>query len=95
MPSKWGTQPARDVLAERGLPIAEVALQLGCRYSQLYNCLQGYSLPTPRVRERLPQLLGVPLESLFDAEVLEKPFSVERSRRLSRARAASAEDGAA
>lgn len=50
----------------RGLTQEELANLLGVARSTLSNVENGYVQPWPRLRVRAAQLLGVPVDALFD-----------------------------
>jgi len=72
--TRFGTQPAREILRARRLSIRDVAVALGVSPRHLYNALQGYITPRTEVRQKMPDLLGVPLEELFTPDVIALPF---------------------
>ena len=46
----------------------------------LHYTSTGLAVPSPALREGLPILLGVPLEELFDADLLAREWSGHRDR---------------
>jgi transcriptional regulator with XRE-family HTH domain len=70
-PTRFGQQPCRALLREKGWSILQAAQEIGVTYPQLHYAMNGTTRPRPDVRERLPELLGVPLEELFTPEALE------------------------
>lgn len=74
MATKFGRQPARDILFLARISVADAAKQIGVSRLHLTNALHGWITPCPAVREQLPNLLNRPLEELFTPEVLARPF---------------------
>lgn len=72
--SRYGVQPARRLVANRRETICQTADEVGVRCSHLMAALAGHTPPRDRVRERLPEVLGVPLEKLFTRDVLAVGF---------------------
>jgi len=68
--SRFGRQPVADVLKEKGISRVEAARRLGVKLSIFNNTLAGHQTPSDELRQGLVELLGVPLERLFDAEPL-------------------------
>jgi transcriptional regulator with XRE-family HTH domain len=68
-----------------GRTIKSVAEELGISYAHLINVCYGKSTPCPTCREKLPEILGVPLKELFPAEMLAReymPIKATRSLRF-------------
>lgn len=75
MAKNLGPQPARRILRrDARLSITEAAEQINVRRSHLNSALLGYCAPSEDVRERLPRLIGRPLEELFTPESLAEPY---------------------
>ncbi|HZN70583.1 MAG TPA: helix-turn-helix transcriptional regulator [Micromonosporaceae bacterium] len=72
--TRFGRQPARDVIFLKRWSVVGLAAELGVKHAHLNQAIRGRVRPAPRLRERLPELLGVPLEELFTAEALERPY---------------------
>lgn len=68
--SKFGRQPAADVIIILDLTRPQVAEAMGVHISILNNVLAGQQIPSIEIREGLMRVLGVPLEELFDPEPL-------------------------
>ena len=77
-------QPAKRFLVVHEISQREAAEFIGCRINHLRNALNGRSHPNESVRERLPILVGMPLEVLFDPEVLEDDYTGPRGRRAAK-----------
>jgi len=52
----------------------EAAEQIGVRHQHLSGSVYGHVRPSEVVREKLPALLGVPLDELFTHDVLRVPY---------------------
>ena len=73
-------QPAKRFLVVNEITQREAAEFIGCRVNHLRNALNGRSHPNESVREKLPILVGMPLEVLFEAEVLQDDYTGPRGR---------------
>jgi transcriptional regulator with XRE-family HTH domain len=80
LPTKYGTQPAHQIVFAQGRTIAAVARILRISEVHLKLALSGRIRPNYEVRERLPEFLGVPLEELFTEDALEPPREFLSSR---------------
>jgi hypothetical protein len=67
-------QPARDHMYEQRWTVSRAAVEIGVPYTHLRCVLMGTASPSPEVRQRLPELLGIPLVDLFDEDLLARPF---------------------
>lgn len=67
-------QPARALLRDQRYTTRQAAVAIDVEPGHLASVLAGHIRPHPVVRERLPELLGVPLEDLFDADRIDKPY---------------------
>ncbi len=63
-------QPGLEVIRSQARTIAGLARLLGVSDSEFRATLYGKCRPSALVREKLPLILGVPLEALYDADVL-------------------------
>lgn len=68
--SKFGRQPAADVIKRRGISRRRVAEAAGISGIVLNNTLAGHQPPSHEVRERLAEVLETPATHLFTAEAL-------------------------
>jgi len=68
--SKYGRQPAADVIIDKGYTRVQVAEAIGVPITIFNNVLAGQQVPSDEVRDGLVAFLGVPLEMLFHAEPL-------------------------
>jgi transcriptional regulator with XRE-family HTH domain len=68
--SKFGRQPAADVIIILDLTRPQVANAIGVPITILNNVLAGQQVPSREIREGLMRVLGVPLEELFHPEPL-------------------------
>lgn len=76
-----GTQPAYDLLRERGYSQAGAARALGVNLHHLRWALRGRIRPSHELRVRLTELLGVPLPALFTPDAIEVPYRTQRNSR--------------
>jgi transcriptional regulator with XRE-family HTH domain len=76
----YGVQPSRSILLQQARTVAGVARLLQVSPQHLKNALSGLTPPRPEVRERLPEILGVPLEQLFTQSALTRQFGTCRPR---------------
>lgn len=72
--SKFGVQPAREILTERGYSLNRAAELLPENRSHLRNAVLGIVSPCERLRESLPRLLDTRLEELFTQESLSSQY---------------------
>lgn len=63
-------QMARRHMILRDIRTEDAAEFIGCTKAHIGNVLAGRAHPSEEVREKLPQLLGFPIEALLDAELL-------------------------
>jgi hypothetical protein len=63
-------QMARRHMIIRDIRTEDAAAFVGCSKSHMLNVLAGRSHPNDKVRSKLPELLGLPIEALLDAELL-------------------------
>lgn len=78
---RHGVQPAREVMYAQRWSTSKAAEAIEVPYIHLAATLMGKNRPRPEVIERLPKLLGVPVEELFTAEMLAEPYDRKRARR--------------
>lgn len=71
-------QPARDHLAKQRWSINKAADEIGVPRGHLHNVVFGTCGLSDEVRERLPELLNLPLEELFESDVLTRPYTGHR-----------------
>lgn len=68
--TKYGRQPAADLIKRQGLTRPQVAEAIGVPLTVLNNILAGAQVPPDEVRLGLARVLGVGLDELFTAEPL-------------------------
>ncbi len=71
---RTGAQPGYYLIKEQRRSIGVVAQAIDVPYLHLRNALYGHVAPSPAVRDRLPKLLGVRLDALFDADTLAREY---------------------
>lgn len=76
--SRNNYQPAREVMYAQRWSAALLAEEIGVSYGHLRCVLAGTSALSPEVREKLPQILGTPLEELFSPELLARQYHGRR-----------------
>jgi transcriptional regulator with XRE-family HTH domain len=74
-------QPARRLLVSRDLTTREAADFIGCTTAHLANVLRGRAYPSVEVRAQLPVLLGLPIQVLFEQELLDGEYTGRRGYR--------------
>lgn len=74
-------QPVRRMLVVRDITIPEAAEFVGCPRAHLTNAMLGRCHPSAEVRARLPILIGLPLEALFEGELLAGEYTGRRGRK--------------
>lgn len=73
--SKYGEQPVREVLADERWTLTSAAQQIGVTRDHLRKASLGVYRPSWKVRDELPKLVNRPLEELFTAEALTRPYA--------------------
>lgn len=71
-------QPAKQILRERYITLPDAARRIDVLPGHLRGVLNGHVSPSPSVRERLPELLGLALDELFDADLLAREWTGPR-----------------
>lgn len=77
MPAQ-GVQPARAALQAQRYTTRQAADAMGVDHGLLARAVAGKVRPSDEIRERLPKLLSVPLEDLFDEVMLARPYEAHR-----------------
>lgn len=77
-------QPLGNIIQAHDLTVRKTARVLGCNEVRLYNMIAGKLRPTAAEIDALEELIGLPVQTMFDSEVL-KYFNPNGSR-FSRAR---------
>lgn len=73
--TRFGAQPLYLILREQGRgTITEVARKIGVPERHLYNVVYGWTRPNDVVRDKLPELLGIPLREMFTADAVAAPY---------------------
>ena len=72
--TKYDPQPLISWMIDRKWSYAGLAREIPCDYKHLYHAARGISVPSPLLRQRLPEILQLPLSSLFKEEVLRLDF---------------------
>lgn len=73
--SRHGVQPARAFLQARRFTTRQAADAIRVDLTHLASAIGGHVRPCQAVRDRLPNLLGVPLQDLFSEEALRLPYA--------------------
>ncbi len=66
-------QPGLTVIRSQARTISGLARLVGVSDAELRATLHGRCRPSALVRQQLPLILGVPLETLYDVDVLAEP----------------------
>ncbi len=66
-------QPGLTVIRNQARSVSGLARLIGVSDPELRASLYGKTRPSAVVRERLPLILGVPLEAIFCDDVLAEP----------------------
>jgi hypothetical protein len=72
--TKYGEQPARDVLRKQGRSVAGTSRAIGIGHGHFRQALAGRVRPSMELRDKLPAWLGVPLHELFTERALRPPL---------------------
>lgn len=78
MASTTHPQPVRRALILADMSVTQAAEKIGVTWSHLYATVIGRTTPSEVVRQRLPELLGIPLEELYDADLLARTYAGPR-----------------
>ena len=78
--TRFGEQPIRGIVRRRHWNLKLIAYETGVAYSHLINAANGITPPSPRLREKLSEFLGLPVEKLFSADALTATYSEGRAR---------------
>lgn len=81
MAVRFGTQPARQIIIDRGLSNRQVAHDIGVDEVHFQGVMQGRVVPKQELREKLPAYLDVRLEDCFTADLLARQYGGVRGRR--------------
>lgn len=73
-PTRFGDQPARQLLKAERYSMREAALITGCPIPHTTRALRGDIRPHPLLIERLSNLLRREPSDLFTEEVLSRPY---------------------
>ncbi len=65
-------QPAYYLIKEQGRSVGVISRVIDVPYLHLRQAVYGMVRPSQEVRDRLPGLLGVPLDQLFEATHLRR-----------------------
>ena len=68
--TRFGEQALRGVVRRRHWNLKLIAFETGVGYSHLLNAVNGVAAPSPELREKLSEFLGLPVEKLFSPEAL-------------------------
>lgn len=78
--TRFGRQPAYQLLHDERWPVTRAAERLGVVYAHLHGALIGRVRPRPEVIQGLAELLDAQPSELFTPEVLERPFYAHQVR---------------
>lgn len=80
MATRFGRQPIRLILFERGISVKACAQSTGLDHGELGRAVYGKCRPTAKTLAVLPEFLGLPVEKLFDERIREYPHKPIRKR---------------
>ena len=78
MSTRFGCQPAREILLRGGRSITGTARALDIPRSHVHSALLGICAPAPGLRTGLSELLGLPVEALFTSSALAATYDPSR-----------------
>jgi transcriptional regulator with XRE-family HTH domain len=78
--TRFGEQPIRGVVRRRHWNLKLIAFESGVGYNHLLNAVNGVTAPSPQLREKLSEFLGLPVEKLFSTDALAATYSEGRAR---------------
>ncbi len=70
-------QPVYAAMRASGLSMSKVAEAAGVPYIHLRQAAKGFTRPNLRLRAKLPEILGRPIEALFEPASLVAPLASE------------------
>lgn len=73
--SKYGEQPAYEIMRKQRWTIALASRETGIEYLHLWRAVRGDLRPSLDTRRRLSDLLEVPVERLFTEKALVRPYA--------------------
>jgi transcriptional regulator with XRE-family HTH domain len=78
--TRFGEQPIRSIVRRRHWNLKLIAYETGVAYSHLINAANGITPPSPQLRKKLSEFLGLPVEKLFSTDALAATYSEGRAR---------------
>lgn len=78
MNTRFGNQPALGFLKTRGITYQEAAEYCGVSKLHLQHVCYGRLSPAPQIIERLPKLLGMPIQCLLNEDVLASEYDARK-----------------
>ncbi len=79
METRFGRQPAHLIARQHAQTMRSMAEDMGVSERHLHDTVTGKVRPQPAVREMLPKILGLPLDELFTARILEREYDPTRN----------------
>jgi transcriptional regulator with XRE-family HTH domain len=78
--TRFGEQPIRSIVRRRHWNLKLIAYETGVAYGHLINAANGITPPSPQLRTKLSEFLGLPVEKLFSNDALAATYSEGRAR---------------
>lgn len=80
-------QPLRQVMYRERWSVTQLAAEVGVSTGHLRSVIEGGTAPRDELRDRLPGILGVPVDELFTPDLLARRWSGTRGTQGGRTKA--------
>jgi len=77
--SRFGEQPLIEIMRRRRWTFSLLCDEVGVSYRHLYYVAHGHIVPSARLRDRLPAVLGTPLSELFSEDALAAQYTQRKN----------------
>ena len=77
--SRFGDQPLIEIMRQRRWTFSLLCGEVGVTYRHLYYVAHGHIVPSARLRDRLPAVLGTPLSELFSEDALVAQYTQRKN----------------
>jgi transcriptional regulator with XRE-family HTH domain len=76
---RFGEQPLIEIMRRKRWTFSLLCGEVGVTYRHLYYVAHGRIVPSPKLRDRLPAVLGAPLSELFTEDALAAQYTQRRN----------------
>ena len=77
--SRFGEQPLIEIMRRRRWTFSLLCGEVGVTYRHLYYVAHGHIVPSPKLRDKLPAVLGAPLSELFTQDALAAQYAKRKN----------------